>query len=61
MIITITRPSSKSKVKRAGGSADLKIGKSVLLSLAHHNFSNTILMIFNKIKFYGMFLKLSSF
>ena len=29
------------EVKGAGRSADLKISKSALLSLNHHNFSNT--------------------
>ena len=29
------------RVKGAVGSADLKISKSALLSLNHHNFSNT--------------------
>ena len=29
------------KFKRAGGLVDLKIRKSALLSLNHHNFSNT--------------------
>ena len=32
------------QVKGAGGSADLKISKSALLFLNHHNFSNTELI-----------------
>ena len=60
--MTITRPSSKLKVKGAGGSADLKIFKSSLLFLAHHmEFFEYDSDDFNKIKFYGIFVKLSSF
>ena len=32
------------RLKGAGGSADLKTGKYALLSLNHHNFSNTELI-----------------
>ena len=35
------RISLENSVKGAVGSADLKISKSALLSLNHHNFSNT--------------------
>ena len=36
-----TFPTDILAIKGAVGSADLKISKSALLSLSHHNFSNT--------------------
>ena len=36
-----TEKAGPDRVKGAVGSADLKISKSALLSLNHHNFSNT--------------------
>ena len=47
-------------LREAGGSAELKICKSAFLSLNHHNFSNTELVDLHRIKFYGIFVKLSS-
>ena len=39
--LTALRNERKSVLKGAVGSADLKISESALLSLNHHNFSNT--------------------
>ena len=40
-VLSMLAPTTdKTRLKRAGGSADLQISKSALLSLNHHNFSN---------------------